>query len=255
MGQGGLFDLTGKVALVTGASRGIGRGLVVALRDAGATLTIAARTAEALDALAAESRELGATVYPIVADLSDAAEAQRIVATTVERFGRLDVLVNVSGTNIRKPSLDVTEADWDYIHNVNLKAVFFTCQAAARVMIPQGGGKIVNIASLSSVIGLANVVPYGASKGGIASLTRGLSVEWAQHRINVNAIAPGYLHTAMTDRLFADPERRAWVESRIPWGRTGVPEDLAGAVVFLTAPASDYLTGVVLPVDGGWLAG
>jgi len=163
--------------------------------------------------------------------------------------------LNSVGTQVRKPVLEISEQEWDYLIGVNLKSVYFVTQAAAREMIKVKKGKIINITSLTSFIGLPNVSIYGASKGGIAALTRQWAIEWAKYNINVNAIGPGYFKTALTADLFKDETRFKWVLSRIPLGRTGVPEDLAGAAVFLASDASDYITGQIINVDGGWLAG
>ncbi len=177
-----------------------------------------------------------------------------MIKDTLDEFGRIDILVNNAGTVIRKPSLEITEEDWDKVVNTILKASFFCAQAAAKVMIKQKKGKIINIGSLTSVRGLPGIIPYVASRGGILQLTKGLAVEWAPYKINVNAIGPGYFKTQQTAPLFAD---REWVKktvARIPLGRTGIPQDLAGVVVFLASEASDYITGQMIFIDGGWLA-
>jgi NAD(P)-dependent dehydrogenase (short-subunit alcohol dehydrogenase family) len=249
------FRLDGRVAVVTGASRGIGRALALALADAGADLALASRSAEGLEAVSAEVAARGGRALAVPTDVADVAQVRRLVERTVEAFGRLDVLVNNAGLNIRRPALEFTEQDWDAIHAVQLRGVFFACQAAGRVMVQQGYGKIINIASLTSVIGIKHVVPYAAAKGGVVQLTKALAVEWAPLGVRVNAIGPGYIETDLTQPLFQDPERSAWIHSRIPLGRRGYPADLMGAAVFLASPASDYVTGQVLYVDGGWLAG
>jgi NAD(P)-dependent dehydrogenase (short-subunit alcohol dehydrogenase family) len=249
------FDLSGKVALVTGASRGLGAGMAQALAAAGADLALASRTVEDLDRVAGEIRDLGRDALVIPADLSQVSQVQAMVTAAEKHYGQIDILVNNAGFNIRKPALEVGEEDWDRLHAVNLKAVFFACQAAAPGMISRGGGKIINVASLTTVLGFPNQSVYGASRGGVGQLTKALAVEWARHGINVNAIGPGYYETAQTRPLFEDPEKRAWIQRRIPVGRTGMAEDLAGALLFLASPASDYVTGQILFVDGGWLAG
>ena len=245
--------LAERVALITGASRGIGRGIAVGLAQAGASVALVGREAATLEATA---RELSAWAPRVLALPADVAEVERLpdlVAATVEQFGRLDILVTAAGGILRQPAVTVTETDWDALMGVNLKAMFFSCQAAARVMIPQGGGKIINIASLGSTVGNSSSVVYGASKGGVAQLTKSLALEWAPHNIQVNAIGPGFITTDMTGPLFADAERHRRILEHIPMNRLGTPADLAGAAVFLAAPASDYVTGQVLYVDGGYL--
>lgn len=248
------FRLDGKVAVVIGASRGLGQGMARALAEAGADLVPVARTLASLEKLADEVRAMGRACLPMKVDVSNLSEIPSLMDGVVEKFGRIDILVNSQGTQVRKPALDMTEEDWDQLMAVNLKSVYFACQSAARHMIRQGKGKIINVASLTSVLGLANITIYGASKGGVASLTKGLAVEWARHHINVNAVVPGYYITELTADLFKNEERAKWVLSRIPLGRTGNPEDLATAAVFLASEASDYITGQMIPVDGGWLA-
>lgn len=248
------LSLEGKTALVTGASRGLGKGIALALAEAGANLALAARSIEPLKETAKAAREMGREAQPLVMDAANLSEVEAAVRKTVERFGRLDILVNAAGTQVRKPALEITEEDWDKVLSINLKAVFFCCQAAGRVMIPQGKGKIINFASLTSVLGIPNICAYGASKGGISQMTKGLAVEWAKYHINVNCLGPGYFRTELTAAVFDDPERRAVILSRIPLGRSGLPEDLAGAAIFLASDASDYVTGQTIFVDGGWLS-
>jgi len=247
------MSLDGKIALVTGASRGLGRGIALALAEAGANLALVSRSEADLDRMAQEVRALGRKALPLPTDVSTVAGVRDMVARTVDAFGRLDILVNAAGIQIRKPALDMTEEDWDRLLAVNLKSVFFACQAAGRVMIAQGKGKIINIASLTSVQAFPNVSLYAASKGGVAQITKALAVEWGRYGVNVNAIAPGFFKTELTAALFANPDWVEYANRRIPLGRTGVPEDLAGAAVFLASEASDYVHGHVLFVDGGWI--
>ena len=248
------FSLKGKTAVVIGASRGLGQGMARALAEAGADLALVARTISSLDELAEEVRGLNRKCLILPNDVSKASEIQIMVNRVIEAFGKIDILINSQGTQVRKPAFEMTEQDWDGLMSVNLKSVFFSCQAVGREMTKQGKGKIINIASLTSVIGLPNISIYGASKGGVAQLTKALAVEWAPHHINVNAVLPGYYKTALTEDLFKNEEKAKWVLSRIPLGRTGLPEDLAGTVVFLSSEASDYITGQIIPVDGGWLS-
>lgn len=248
------MDLAGKVALVTGGSRGLGRGMALALAEAGADVAVAARTVSALEEVAEEIRQRGRQSLALPTDVSKVAQINKMVGEVVEGFGRIDILVNNAGTIVRKPSLELTEEEWDRVVDTILKASFFCAQAVAKVMIKQKRGKIINIGSLTSKRGISGIIPYVASRGGILQLTKALAVEWAPYNINVNAIAPGYFKTQQTAPLFAN---KKWVKktvARIPLGRTGKPQDLAGVVVFLASEASDYITGQMIFVDGGWLA-
>ena len=247
-----LFDLTGKVAVVTGANTGIGQGIAVALAGAGADVALVGRspaeeTADRIEAL-------GRRAALIAADLSTIAPVQAVVDQTLAALGRLDILVNNAGIIRRADAVDFIEADWDAVMDTNLKSVFFLCQAAGRHMIAQGSGKIINIASMLSFQGGIRVPSYTASKSGVAGLTKLLACEWAAKGINVNAIAPGYIATNNTTALQADETRNRQIVERIPAGRWGDPADLGGAAVFLASSASDYVQGHVLAVDGGWLA-
>jgi 2-deoxy-D-gluconate 3-dehydrogenase len=247
-----LFNLAGRTALVTGANTGLGQGIAIALAAAGADIVVAGRSPA--EDTAAQVRALGRRFLDVRADLSSTAPVRDVVDAAVALNGRLDIVVNNAGIIRRADSLDVEEADWDAVIDTNLKSVFFLSQAAARHMAPHGGGKIVNIASLLSFQGGIRVPAYAASKSAVAGLTRALANEWAAQGINVNAIAPGYFDTNNTAALRADPVREPAILARIPAGRWGQPGDLAGAAVFLASRASDYVNGIVLPVDGGWLA-
>jgi 2-deoxy-D-gluconate 3-dehydrogenase len=247
-----LFNLAGRTALVTGANTGLGQGIAIALAAAGADIVVAGRSPA--EDTAAQVRALGRRFLDVRADLSSTAPVRDVVDAAVALNGRLDIVVNNAGIIRRADSLDVEEADWDAVIDTNLKSVFFLAQAAARHMARHGGGKIVNIASLLSFQGGIRVPAYTASKSAVAGLTRALANEWAAQGINVNAIAPGYFDTNNTAALRADPVREPAILARIPAGRWGQPDDLAGAVVFLASRASDYVHGIVLPVDGGWLA-
>ena len=249
-----LFSLQGRVALVTGAGRGLGRGLAQALAAAGARVVCAGRSLAHLEETVAMITGAGGQAEARPVDVSDPAATRALVEGIVADHGPLDILVNNAGTEIVKPVLEVTETDYDTIMNTNLRGLYFAAQAAARVMVPRRRGKIINLGSLASQIGLAGSTVYSASKGGVLQLTRALAVELAPHNVQVNAIGPGYYRTDMTEPFFRDPEHRRWIEQRIPMGRIGTTLDLAGAVVFLAAPASDYVTGQILYVDGGWLA-
>jgi len=248
------FQLTGKVAIVTGASRGLGQGIAIGLAEAGADIALVARTKAALEQTAAAIQKVGRKALVVLVDLKGATEADRVVQETLKGLGRVDILLNVAGTQVRKPFFEMTEQDYEYLMSVNLKALFFISQAASKEMAKQSKGKIINITSLTSFIGISNISLYTASKGAVASLTRQFAVELAKYNIQCNAIGPGYFRTELTEALFQDPEKAKWVLSKIPMGRTGVPEDLVGAAVFLASAASDYITGQIVNVDGGWLS-
>jgi 2-deoxy-D-gluconate 3-dehydrogenase len=251
------FDLSGRVAVVTGANTGIGQGIAVALAAAGADVALVGRS-DASDT-AARIRATDRRALEVRADLSTIAPVQSVVDDVVRELGGLDILVNNAGIIRRADALEFTEADWDAVIDTNLKSLFFLCQAAGRHMIPRFNrdgrrGKIVNVASILSFQGGIRVPSYTASKSGVAGLTRLLANEWAGRGVNVNALAPGYIATNNTAALQADPARSRQILERIPAGRWGTPEDLGGAAVFLASPASDYVHGHVLAVDGGWLA-
>ena len=246
------FDLTGRVAVVTGANAGIGQGLALALAAAGADIACVGRSPA--DDSIARIAALGRRAIFVKADLGSIEPVGRIVEETVAALGGLHILVNNAGIIRRADSLDFSEEDWDAVIDTNQKSVFVLAQAAARHMAANGGGKIINIASMLSFQGGIRVPSYTASKSGVAGLTRILANEWAKLGINVNAIAPGYIATSNTQALRADPVRNAEILARIPAGRWGAPDDLAGAVVFLASRAADYVQGHVLAVDGGWLA-
>jgi 2-deoxy-D-gluconate 3-dehydrogenase len=248
-----MFDLTGKVAVVTGAGRGIGQGMAVALATAGADILGVQRSAMAETAEAV--RATGRRFEELQADIGDRSALQGIVDTALDRFGSLDILVNNAGIIRRADATEMSEADWDDVLDVNLTAAFMLSRSVARHWIAAGrGGKIINTASMLSFQGGIRVAGYTASKSGLLGLTRLLANEWAAKGINVNAIAPGYIRTDNTLALQQDATRNAEIIGRIPAGRWGEPEDLAGATVFLASRASDYVHGAVLPVDGGWLA-
>jgi len=248
------FRLEGRVALVTGARQGLGQGCASALAEAGADIAGLDRSdVTETEALVAG---LGRRCMPIQCDLRAAspADLNQIVEQVTTQLGRLDILVNNAGIIRRTPAIEFSEADWDDVLQINLKAAFFLAQAAARWMVKQGGGKIINIASMLSFQGGINVSSYTAAKSGVAGITRLLACEWAQYHINVNAIAPGYMATDNTAALRADPARAPAILGRIPAGRWGTPDDLKGVAVFLASSASDYVHGAIVPVDGGWLA-
>lgn len=255
-----LMRLDGVAALVTGGSQGLGLGMALALAEAGADVALVARSEDRLREAATKIEALGRRSVVLPADLGDVEAAVRVVDEAAEALGRLDILVTAAALQLRKPALEVTPTEWDRLVDVNLRSVYFTCQQAARHMLAREQshdrrirGKIINVSSLTAAAAWPNVSVYGATKGGVTQLTKALALEWASLGICVNAIGPGTFHTELTDALYSDPERAAKITSRIPLGRPGVAGDLAGATVFLASPASDYITGQVIWVDGGWL--
>ena len=247
-----LFSLQGKTAIVTGASRGLGRAAAIALADAGAKVALVGRDEASLNEVHAEIGDLHS--FLVVGNVTEPTFAAEVIASTINRWGSVDILVNNAGIIRRAAAIDYTAHDWNEVIDTDLNAVFQWSQVAGKIMIEQGSGKIINIASLLSFQGGLNVVAYAAAKGGVAQLTKALSNEWAKYGVNVNAIAPGYMMTDNTAPLRANSERSAQIFSRIPAGRWGEPEDLAGAIIYLASAASDYVNGHILAVDGGWLA-
>jgi len=253
MGVLDTFKLDGKVAIVTGAARGLGQGIAVGLAQAGADVALV----DILDMGETKDRveKLGRKCVPIKADLSSAQCIAEIVDATLEKLGRIDILFNNAGIIRRAPLVEFTEKDWDEVMNINIRTLFFLSQAVAKVMIKQGqGGKIVNTASMLSFQGGILVPSYTSSKSAVMGLTRLMANELAEHNINVNAIAPGYMATDNTAPLRADPDRNKAIVGRIPAGRWGTPEDLQGVAVFLASDASSYMNGYTVAVDGGWLS-
>jgi len=249
--KSGLFDLSGRVAIVTGTSRGLGQYMARALAKAGADLVLTSRTRGSLRAFEAEVRGLGQRAVSLELDVRNQESIERMATEAEKAFGHLDILVNNAGCNVRKAALDVTWEDWNLILDTNLRGSFFVAQAVARRMIPRGYGRIINIGSVTSVAGYAGLGPYGASRGGIRQLTMSLADDWGKHGVTVNCLAPGWVRTEQNKVLY---ENKEWVEylcDRIPVKRPGRPEDLDAAVVFLAAESSRYVTGQTLLVDGG----
>ena len=248
-----LFDLTGKVALVTGGNGGIGLGMAHGLAQAGASLALAGRNAAKAETALAELAGLDARAEFVAGDVTRAADCRALVEQTVARFGRLDILVNNAGTAIRKMPQDYTEAEWREVLDTNLTGAFLCSQAAYPAMVAAGGGKIINIGSMMSLFGAPYATPYAASKGGIVQMTRALATAWAKDDIQVNAVLPGWIDTDLTRTARRQVEGlHDRVVARTPAGRWGVPADLAGMAVFLAGPGSDFVTGTAIPVDGGF---
>ena len=248
------FCLVGRVALVTGAARGIGRGLVDALAAAGATVAVAARTLADAETAAAEVVAAGGTASPHALDVNDVASIPGSIGEVVDRHGRLDILVANAGLGANHAALDVTEHDWDEMMAVNAKGLFFTAKAAGRIMVAQGSGRIVAISSQASSVGIRDHVVYCASKGAVNQIVRVLALEWGALGVTVNAVAPTFIYTPGTAERLDDPDYRRAVVERIPLGRVGTIADVAGAVVYLASDAGAMVNGAILPVDGGWTA-
>ena len=244
------FDLTGKVAIVTGGNGGIGYGIARGLAQAGASIVVAARQAEKNTQAVSTLQTLGRTALSVATDVQDEVSVQAMVQMTMETFGGVDILVNNAGMNIRKAPQDYTLEEWQRVVNTNLTGVFLCARAVYPHMVAAGGGKIINIGSMTSIFGSSVAPAYAASKGGVVQFTKSLAVFWAKDNIQVNAILPGWIHTDLT--AATSVERYNFIQSRIPHGRWGEPDELAGAAVFLASRASDYVTGIALPVDGGY---
>lgn len=248
-----LFDLTGKKAIVTGAAQGLSHGMAEGLMEAGAEVTIFDLSPK-IEEVAAEFAGRGFKCHGIRVDVGDRQDREAAFAKAVGLMGGIDILVNGAGVQRRHKSEEFPLEDWNFVLNINLTAVFALCQLAAREFLKNGGGKIVNVASMLSFFGGFTVPAYAASKGGVAQITKAFANEWAGRNITVNALAPGYMATDMNTKLIADPSRNHEILSRIPAGRWGTPEDVKGVAVFLSSPASDYLNGAIIPVDGGYLS-
>ena len=248
------FDLDGKVAVVTGAGRGMGYDIALALARYGADIAACSRTVSELESVAAEVEKLGRRVLIQKMDIQKISDIEAMVDTAEKTFGRIDILISNAGINRPQPAEEVTEAAWDLVLNTNLKGLFFCVQAVGRVMIRQKKGKIINISSQAGDVGIIQRAAYCSSKGGVNQLTKVLALEWAEHNINVNAIAPTFIETPFTKPMFDKPDFRDFVLNKIPWGRVGKPEDVVGAVIYLASEASDLVTGSILLIDGGWTA-
>lgn len=251
-----LFSLRGKTALVTGAGGGIGSALALAFAEAGATVALNGVSPAKLQVTQSEIEKVGGKCVVLARDVSRVADCRGLIQDAQRLLGRLDILVNCAGVNRRKPVREVSEEDYDFIAGVNLKSVFFLCQAAYPIMKAQGGGKVINIGSITTTDGLAGVAVYGATKAAVGQLTRTLALEWAADNIQVNCLAPGFMLTPLTaEGIWGDPHRKEWLTARIPLKRAGQPEELTGAALLLAGAGSSYLTGQIINVDGGYLAG
>jgi NAD(P)-dependent dehydrogenase (short-subunit alcohol dehydrogenase family) len=249
-----LFSLEGRVAVVTGAGRGLGRTMAVALAAAGADVVVSSRTPREIEATRDEIRGLGRRSEAIPADTTSESDCNQLMEQAVRALGSIDVLVNNAGINIRKPVLELSPEEYRQVLATNLEGYFLCARAAGRHLVEQGHGKVINVSSVMGSVALPAQAAYASSKGGVEQLTKVLALEWALHGVQVNALAPTYFETELTRPLFEDPERNSFITGRTPMGRWGQPHELAGAVIFLASRASDYITGHTLVVDGGWTA-
>jgi len=252
--MGKLFDLTGRVALVTGASRGLGRSIAVGLAEAGADLVITSRTISDVEAVAQGLTSTGRKVLPIQMEVTRGDDVEAGVSRAIKHFGKIDILVNNAGINIRKPVLELSEDDWDQTLDTNLKGCFLVAKAVGRHMVARKRGSVINTASMMASVVHAERGAYASSKGGLVQLTRVLAVEWAAVGVRVNAICPGPFLTELNKAILDDPEKVKYFMDRLPMKRFGAPEELVGSVVFLASDASSYITGTTIYIDGGWTA-
>ena len=247
-----LFDLTGMVALVTGASKGLGRAMALGLSKAGCDLALCARDAGGLRETRAEAEKAGVRAETFAMDVLRKGSVREAVAAVAASFGKIDILVNNAGVNVRKTTLELSEEEWDRVLDTNLKGYFLVAQAVAPHMIRRGRGKVINVSSIFGAVGMNNQLAYACSKGGINQMTKVMAIEWAKQGITVNAIGPTYFETPLVATLRNDPERFRFINERTPMGRWGQPEELEGTVIFLASKASDFITGQTIYVDGGW---
>jgi len=250
----GLFDLAGKVAMVTGSTRGLGETAAMALAKAGADVAVCGRSVTDLERVSSVIKNVGRDSEGFVLDVTSSQKVREGVGQILKRFGRVDILFNNAGVNHRVPVLEYPEAEWDRVINTNLKGYFLVAQAVVPQMIERGYGKVINMSSILGAVALPNQLAYASSKGGVDQMTKVMALEWAQKGVRVNAIAPTYFETELVAQLRNDPERFNFINERTPMGRWGYPSELEGIVVFLAAPASDFITGQTIYIDGGWTA-
>ncbi|MGJ9457810.1 SDR family NAD(P)-dependent oxidoreductase [Oceanobacillus sp. CF4.6] len=250
-----MFDLSGKVAVVTGASKGLGKVIAKTLAKANAQVVVTSRNKELLEKVVQEIVADGNQAIAIPSDIQDISSIQSLFNEAKAQFGKVDILINNAGTSFAKSALEITEEEWKNVLDTNLTGLFFSCQSAGQLMVEQGRGKIVNIASVMGVVGDVFISPYVASKGGVVQLTKALALEWARHKINVNAVGPGYVKTDMTIEALEENEKfHSHVMEKTPLRRFGEPEEIAAAVLYLSSDEADYVTGHTLFVDGGWVS-
>lgn len=247
-------NLTDRVAIVTGGSKGLGEAMALGLARHGATVVVVSRHIEESRRVAEEILQMGNRSLALSCDVTNANDVDRMVSDVVKALGHIDILVNNAGVNVRNPALEIREEDWDTVLTTNLKGVFLVAQRVGQEMVRCGHGKIINTASMFGLVGAPMLAPYCASKGGVIQLTRTLALEWSKHNVQVNAIAPGYIKTALNSEWLSDPERLRGILDMVPMSRLGCVEDVVGPVLFLASEWSDYVTGAVIPVDGGWTA-
>ena len=250
-----LFDLSDKTAFVSGGSRGIGKAIALGLAEAGAQVAVGGRTLATLEEVATQIREAGVRAMAVPMDVTQTAAIPAVVEQVTAELAPIDILVNVAGTTIRKPIAEVEESGYDEVMSTNAKGPYFFCQAVCGTMAQRGGGKIINVGSLANGMGLPKITVYAGSKGALGMMTKALAVELAPHNIQVNALAPGFIMTDLNTANWARDDFRTWCVERTPAGRPGTPEDMVGTAVFLAAPASDFVTGEIIYVDGGIMAG
>lgn len=247
-----MFDLTGKVAIVTGATKGLGHGMAVALAKAGANIVVVSRTEADCIKVAAEIEALGVKALANSCDVTNMESINTLVKNAVDKFGRIDILVNNAGTAVTKPAVELSEKDWDSVMDINLKSVFFLAQAVGKQMITQNYGRVINISSMFGLIGDKNILPYLCSKGGVVQLSRGLALEWARYNITVNTVAPGYVVTAINEKEMSDEKVKSYIFGKTPMRRFGTVDEIASAVVYLASDEASFVTGATLTSDGGW---
>ena len=248
------FDLTGRVAIMTGAGKGLGRAMALALAEAGADMVVTSRTMAELESLAKEINAMGRKALPIQADILKPESGEDVISLAEKEMGHIDILVNNAGINIRKDAVDLQIEEFKRVLDTNLSGTFLFSQAVGKRFIKQGSGKVINVSSIMGSVTLPRQTAYSSSKGAIEMLTRVMALEWATHNVQVNSLAPTYFETELTRPLYEDPERRAFIEERTPMGRWGQPDELAGAIIFLASEASSFITGQTIFVDGGWTA-